>query len=78
VVKEILTALYEFFLPLFVIGLIVFSSIYLSDKDNFRKQLQEMKTSKSKITFTIILVVLFPFAISLSIYIVKNIANIFG
>ncbi|MEC3883679.1 hypothetical protein VKA52_08105 [Halobacillus sp. HZG1] len=75
--ENILKAFYEL-LPVLVMVFIVFSTIYLRDKEDFRKQFQGLKKHKIQITFVMITVILFPFVILLLIYILKNIATVLG
>ncbi|MBX0356794.1 hypothetical protein K2225_03700 [Halobacillus sp. Nhm2S1] len=72
----IFAAFYDFILPLLAIGIVVFSSMYLSDKNECKKQLQKIRRYKSNVSFTVILVVLYPFAIFLFIYYSKQMANV--
>ncbi|GEN52605.1 hypothetical protein HFA01_08670 [Halobacillus faecis] len=73
----IFAAFYDFILPLLAIGIVVFSSMYLSDKNEYKKQLQKIRRYKRNVSFTVILVVFYPFAIFLFIYFSKQIANVF-
>lgn len=68
--------LYEFFFPFLLLSLIVFTTIYLRDKEDFKRQLQMIKAHKWKITLTILLVLLIPLGTLLVVYLLKNIAEL--
>lgn len=75
---EHLLCFFEYTFPLILIVIGILTTLYLTNKNDFRNQLKEIKRHKGKIVLTIFLSVLFPLLIMLLIYAATSIAKIFS